>query len=42
MVKSIISINKSYYTPEEYFDLKALFKAIVEKQAEQVVFKKKA
>ncbi|PWS29377.1 transglutaminase [Pedobacter yonginense] len=42
MVKSTISINKSLYTSEEYFDLKALFKAIVEKQAEQVVFKKKA
>lgn len=41
MVKSSISINKSLYTSEEYFDLKELFKAIVEKQAEQVVFKKK-
>ncbi|QPH39787.1 DUF3857 domain-containing protein [Pedobacter endophyticus] len=42
MVKSIININKSFYTPEEYFDLQALFKAIVERQAEQIVFKKKA
>jgi len=42
MVKSSISVNKSLYTPEEYFDLQALFKAIVEKQAEQIVFKKKA
>lgn len=42
LVKSIISINKSLYSPDEYFDLKALFKAIVEKQAEQIVFKKKA
>lgn len=42
MVKSVISINKSMYSPNEYFDLKELFKAIVEKQAEQVVFKKKA
>ncbi|WP_316849384.1 DUF3858 domain-containing protein [Pedobacter agri] len=41
MVKSVININKSLYTPEEYFDLKALFKAIVEKQAEQIVLKKK-
>ncbi|RZJ51425.1 MAG: DUF3857 domain-containing protein [Flavobacterium sp.] len=42
MVKSVIDINKSFYSPEEYFDLKELFKAIVEKQAEQIVFKKKA
>jgi len=41
MVKSVININKSVYTPEEYFDLKELFKAIVEKQAEQIVLKKK-
>lgn len=42
MVKSVIDITKSLYNPEEYFDLKELFKAIVEKQAEQIVFKKKA
>lgn len=42
LVKSIISINKSLYSPDEYFDLKELFKTIVEKQAEQIVFKKKA
>lgn len=42
MVKSVIDINRSFYTPEEYFNLKELFKAIVEKQAEQIVFKKKA
>ncbi|TKC10588.1 DUF3857 domain-containing protein [Pedobacter polaris] len=42
MVKSVIDINKTFYTPEEYFNLKELFKAIVEKQAEQIVFKKKA
>ncbi|TBO39629.1 DUF3857 domain-containing protein [Pedobacter kyonggii] len=41
MVRSIISVNKSLYTPEEYFDLKELFKTVVEKQAEQIVFKKK-
>jgi L-amino acid N-acyltransferase YncA len=41
MVKSTININKSVYAPEEYFNLKELFKAIVEKQAEQIVFKKK-
>jgi len=41
MVKSVITINKTIYAPEEYFDLKALFKAVVEKQAEQIVFKKK-
>lgn len=42
LVKSVIEINKSFYTPEEYFHLKELFKAIVQKQAEQIVFKKKA
>lgn len=41
MVRSIINVNKSVYTSEEYFDLKELFKMIVEKQAEQIVFKKK-
>lgn len=41
MVRSIINVNKSLYTPEEYFDLKELFKTVVEKQAEQIVFKKK-
>lgn len=42
MVKSVININKSVYTPEEYFSLKEIFKVVVEKQAEQIVFKKKA
>ncbi len=42
LVRSIIDIPKSFYSPEEYFDLKELFKSVVEKQAEQVVFKKKA
>ncbi|MFA6277083.1 MAG: DUF3858 domain-containing protein, partial [Pedobacter sp.] len=42
MVKSTIDITKSFYTPEDYFDLKELFKSIVQKQAEQIVFKKKA
>ncbi|WP_131537377.1 DUF3858 domain-containing protein [Pedobacter nototheniae] len=42
MVKSVINVNKSLYSPEEYFDLKELFKTIVEKQAEQIVFKKKS
>lgn len=41
LVKSSINVNKSFYTPEEYFDLKELFKTVVEKQAEQIVFKKK-
>lgn len=41
MVRSVISVNKSLYTSDEYFDLKELFKMIVEKQAEQIVFKKK-
>lgn len=42
MVRSSIEISKSWYAPDEYFNLKELFKAIVEKQAEQIVFKKKA
>ncbi|RZK80368.1 MAG: hypothetical protein EOO92_07770 [Pedobacter sp.] len=37
---SKISIRKSVFTPEEYFDLKELFKNIVRKQAEQIVIKK--
>ncbi len=42
LVKSNINLIKSVYTTAEYFDLKELFKAIVEKQAEQIVFKKKS
>jgi len=42
MVRSVIEINKSVFSPEEYFDIKELFKVIVEKQAEQIVFKKKS
>lgn len=41
LIKSIVNINKSTYSPEEYFDLKELFAAIVEKQAEKIVLKKK-
>ncbi len=39
-VQSKISISKSVFTSEEYFDLKELFNKIVAKQAEQVVFRK--
>jgi len=42
LVRSTIEINKSTFSPEEYFDIKELFKVIVEKQAEQIVFKKKS
>ena len=42
MVRSVITVNKSLYTSDEYFDLKELFKTIVEKQAEQIVFKRKS
>ncbi len=42
LVRSNIEITKSVYSPDEYFHLKELFKAIVEKQAEQIVFKKKS
>jgi hypothetical protein len=37
---SKITVNKSIFSPEEYFDLKELFKNIIRKQAEQVVIKK--
>ncbi|WP_316815345.1 DUF3857 domain-containing protein [Pedobacter nyackensis] len=40
MINSKISIKKAYFTPEEYHHLKELFKNIVRKQAEQIVFKK--
>jgi transglutaminase-like putative cysteine protease len=39
-IKTKISINKPVFSAEEYFDLKELFKNIVRKQAEQIVFKK--
>ncbi|RZJ73436.1 MAG: DUF3858 domain-containing protein, partial [Flavobacterium sp.] len=42
LVRSIIEINKSSYSPEDYFNIKELFKVIVERQAEQIVFKKKS
>lgn len=39
-VRSRISILKSVFTADEYFTLKELYKNIVRKQAEQIVFKK--
>lgn len=42
LVRSVIEINKALFAPEEYFDIKELFKVIVERQAEQIVFKKKS
>lgn len=42
LVRSMIEINKSSYSPEDYFNIKELFKVIVERQAEQIVFKKKS
>lgn len=39
-VRSKISITKPVFSAEEYFDLKELYKNIVRKQAEQIVFKK--
>lgn len=39
-VSSKISVKKALFSPEEYLHLKELFKNIVRKQAEQVVFKK--
>lgn len=41
LIKSAINMNKSIYSSEEYFYLKELFAAIVEKQSEKIVFKKK-
>lgn len=42
LIRSVIEINKTVFSPNEYFDLKELFKLVVEKQAEQIVFKKKS
>ena len=39
-IRSKINIAKSKFTAEEYYNLKELFKNIVRKQAEQIVFKK--
>ncbi|MCD0487385.1 DUF3857 domain-containing protein [Pedobacter sp. MC2016-14] len=39
-ISSKISVGKSVFTAEEYHSLKELFKNIVEKQAQQIVFKK--
>lgn len=39
-IKSKINITKPVFTAEEYFTLKELFKNIVRKHAEQIVFKK--
>lgn len=40
LVVSKIALNKGFYTSEEYFNLKELFRIIVERQAEQIVVKK--
>jgi len=39
-IRSKININKPVFTSDEYFTLKELYKNIVRKQAEQIVFKK--
>jgi hypothetical protein len=39
-IRSKITLSKSTFTADEYFNLKELFKNIVAKQAEQIVFKK--
>lgn len=39
-IRSKIALKKAVYSPEEYLALKELFKNIVRKQAEQIVFKK--
>ena len=39
-ITSKISISKSVYTAEDYHNLKELFRHIIEKQAQQIVFKK--
>lgn len=39
-IRSRILIKRSLYTPEEYHALKELYKNIVRKQGEQIVFKK--
>lgn len=39
-IRSKITLKKAWYSPDEYHALKELFKNIVRKQAEQIVFKK--
>ena len=39
-IKSQLFISKAYYTQDEYYLLKAFYKTIVQKQAEQIVLKK--
>jgi hypothetical protein len=39
-IRSKILIKRAVYSPEEYHALKELYKNIVRKQAEQIVFKK--
>ena len=40
LINSKISIGQTLYEPSQYFEIKELFKKIVEKQAELIVFKK--
>jgi len=40
MVNSKINISKAVFSPAEYYDLKELYKNIVQKQAERIVFRK--
>jgi hypothetical protein len=41
MILSIFDINKSSFEPEEYEDLKNIFKIYIEKQTESIILKKK-
>lgn len=41
IAKSLLILNQTVFTAEEYPDLRAFFDLVVKKQAEQVVFKKK-
>ncbi len=40
-LRSRIRINKTFYLPEDYENLRIFFDLVVKKQAEQIVFKKK-
>lgn len=40
MVNSKLNINKTLFSAEEYYDLRELFKNVLRKQAEQIVFRK--
>ena len=39
-IRSQLTINKSYFEPNEYPNLRELYNLVIEKQAQQIIFKK--